>query len=266
MKRALLALVLLAIPANASAHQGMTIDYAYDGIDVGERDRAWSGRTYLHPAVLGNPDVPRPVVVFLHGINKHQVHHPWMGGGESPDLRAVWDAYLREHRVSPAVLAAPSTTVACRLPQALWDGFDLDRFLSHTITATRDQVRIDLTRVILVAHSGAGCNHRGGAITAMQASVHTRAGLIIDVCMEDLDAPQLALAHPDTDVVITYQRGWRRDFDAFRESFTAASQRNGARALRLVEELPNEDRNPHARIVLDSIAKWLPRWLPASTP
>lgn len=265
---ALVGLALLtAKSASADEHlAGVTVDYQYDAKDLHKRERAWWGRTYLHPSVLGDPDVPRPIVIYLHGINKHFVRYPWMGADGSPDLRAVWDAYMREGRIAPAVLAAPSTTVSCKLPQALWDGFDLDRFLAHTIQATRDRVRIDLSQVIVIGHSGAGCNHRGGLVTALQSTLPLRGGLVIDVCMEELDASPLARARPGTDVVVTYQRRWQRDFQSFTTRFLDASKTNGATGLRQVEELTILDRNPHTVIVQQSMDKWLPRWLPPSWP
>lgn len=272
MKQPLLALFLIVattLLVSRTAHAdsnlaGVTVDYRYDAKDVHKQERAWWGRTYLHPTVLGDPDVPRPVVVFLHGINKHFVRYPWMGAAGPPDLRALWDRYLQEGRIAPAVLAAPSTTVSCKLPQALWDGFDLDRFLAHTIRATRDRVRLDLAQVVVVGHSGAGCNHRGGIVTALQSTLPLRGGLVIDVCMEELDAAPLARARPDTDVVVTYQRKWRRDFDNFAQRFLDASRLSGAAGLRRVEEMNVQARNPHTVIVPQSIEKWLPRWLPPS--
>jgi hypothetical protein len=255
--------LLLSPTAKAQALAGKTVEYAYDARDLGKEERAWWGRAYLHPSVLDDTNVARPVVVYLHGVNRLQVKHAWMGAGGSPDLRMLWDEYLRDRRIAPAVLAVPSATTACILPTALWDGFDLDRFLAHTIRATRDLVRLDLSKVVVVGHSGAGCNHRGGLVTALQSSLPLVGGLVIDVCMDVLDAAPLAQARPDTDVVITYQRGWKRDFEGFGSHFLDASRRSGATGVRQVEELPVLGRNAHTIIVKESMDRWLPRWLPA---
>ena len=257
--------VFALVPCRAFAQlppKGQTIEYSYDGRDIQKRDREWWGRTYLHPSVQGDPDVPRPVVVYLHGVNKHFVRYSWMGGGESPDMRMLWDELIDEGMVGSAVLAAPSTAVSCKLPQALWMGFDLDNFLARTIAATRDIVRLDLSRVIVVGHSGAGCNRVGGIITALQSAVPVQAGLVIDVCMDEMDAPFLARARPEADVVVTYQHTWRRSFETFSRLFLEDSAARRSLGLRRVEELPVVDRQPHATIVKQSLSRWLPRWLP----
>lgn len=255
--------LLLSPTAKAQALAGKTVEYAYDARDLGKVERAWWGRAYLHPSVLHDTNVARPVVVYLHGVNRLQVKHAWMGASGSPDLRATWDEYLRDRRIAPAVLAAPSATTACILPTALWDGFDLDRFLAHTIQATRDQVRLDLSKVVVIGHSGAGCNHRGGLVTALQSTLPLVGGLVIDVCMDGLDAAPLAQARPDMDVVITYQRRWKRDYQGFTDLFLEASRQGGATGLRHVEELPVGGRNAHTLIVKESLDRWLPRWIPA---
>jgi hypothetical protein len=256
-------LVLVAQPTGAQPSlAGRTVDYTYGATEGAVEHRAWTGRAYLHPRLLDHAATAYPVVVYLHGINKQQVQHPWMGAQGTPDLRSAWDRYLIEKRIAPAVLAAPSSTVACKLPQALWDGFDMDRFLAFTVRATRDQVRIDLSRVVVIGHSGAGCNHRGGLVTALQSTLPLVGGLIIDVCMDELDARPLALARPDMDVVVTYQRRWQRDFPAFSNLFVEASRATGATGLRQVEEIPMVSRQPHTDIVMESLDRWLPRWIP----
>jgi hypothetical protein len=251
--------VLVCFPASgADAAQplaGETIDYAYDDAPAG-------ARAYLHPSVLQSPQIAHPVVIYLHGVNHDAVSHRWMGGGEAPDLRVWWDDFLRQGLIEPTVLAAPSTTASCRLPQALWAGFDLDRFLAHTIRASRGRVRLDLSRVVVVGHSGAGCNRFGGLVTALQATTPLRGGLAVDVCMDELEAPALARARPDTDVVVTYQPTWQRSFEAFAERFLAASSSRGGQGLRLVQEMPASGLQPHTAIVRQSLEQWLPQWLP----
>ncbi|HPB94962.1 MAG TPA: hypothetical protein PKW66_03560, partial [Polyangiaceae bacterium] len=239
---------------------GHTVDFAYGPAQGADENHAWTGRAYIHASMLHQPDQPFPLVVFLHGINKRQVPHPFMGAPGMPDLRFCWDRALADHRFFPCVIAAPSSTSACKLPQALWGDFDLDHFLAYTLRATRDQVRIDLSRVVVVGHSGAGCNPRGGLVTAMQSTLPLVGGLVVDVCMDRLDAQPLARARSDMDVVITYQRKWRRDFSEFSALFQEQSQ--GAQGLRLVQELPILSAQPHTDILLESLFTWLPRWLP----
>jgi hypothetical protein len=261
----LMVALVLGVDAHAQEVEGTTIEYEYDARDVGKPQRAWWARAYLHPSVVGAVDQPRPVVLYLHGVNKKLNKYIWMGGEGSPDLRIIWDGLLREKRIAPAVLIAPSSITACTLPTALWEGFDLDRFLSSSIRATRDQVRLDLSRVIVVGHSGAGCNPRGGMVTAVQSVTPVIGALTIDPCMDLCNAEPLARAHPNTGFVITYQRRWQRDFDGFTRRFLNESRKRQAVGLRLVQELWPPGPNPHNTIVQQSLERWLPRWIPPSS-
>ncbi len=263
---ALLCMATAAVTTQALAGPpaGTTIDYEYDATDVGHPDWAWQGRAYLHPSVTASPDQPRPIVVFLHGVNSRFARHYWMGsGGDEPDVRVWFDELLASGTVEPAVLAAPSAQQACTLPQALFTGFDLDRFLDRTVRAIRGVAVADLSRVIVVGHSGAGCNLRGGLITALRGSTTPKAALAVDVCLDPYEASGYALAQVQTDLVFTWQRSWRRKVREFERRLVQESEARGARGSRVVQELPTERPNPHEAILKRSLERWLPVWIPA---
>lgn len=258
-----LAAVLGVAPAAQAQTKlsGTTIEYGYDGADVHDPDWGWSARAYVPKAAEGSR--PRPLVVFLHGVNRRFVPHLWMGAKDTPDLRKLFDKW----RIEPAIVAAPSSTRACVVTQALWTGFDLDRFVAHTARAIRDTVPVDVDRVVLVGHSGAGCNRRGGLMTAMRTTLPLRAVLVVDVCMSAGDGRLLAsVAHADTPLVVSWQPRWRRDVQLFTRELLEESQRRGARALRLVEHERLDTVQAHTTIVAEALGKWLPRWLGPEMP
>lgn len=268
--RSLMAIFALALNGSAgpaaAAPTGQTVDYEYDGADVGKPDWGWHGRAYLPLAVTSDAAVPRPLIVFLHGVNSDHVPHFWMGGGGQADVREWIDEIVAAGLIEAPVLAAPSTDRSCTLPQALFTGFDLDRFLARTLRAVRDAATIDLSRVILVGHSGAGCNLKGGLITALRASIAPAAALVVDVCMDPYEAPGYARAQASTDLVVTWQSSWQRDVRGFQRRLLEDSDARGNRGLRLVEELAAEPPTPHVMILRRSLEKWLPRWIPPTRP
>ncbi len=245
------------------APAGISIDYDYDASDIGKPDWAWHGRAYLPPAVTAQPSRPRPLVIFLHGVNPSFTRFFWMGGGSEPDVRVWLDEIIDSGSIEPPVLAAPSSDHSCTLPQALFTGFDLDRFLDRTLRATRGKATIDLSRVILVGHSGAGCNRNGGLMSALRGSVAPRAALVIDVCMDPYDAPGFALGRPGMDLVVTWQSSWDRNVKDFEARLLEESAARGAVGMRLVQEMEAEQPNAHERIVERSLQRWLPVWIPS---
>src|SRR5690606_14851606 len=76
-----------------AAPSATTVDYAWDGRDVGHPERAWYGRAFLPPRTLA-AEGPRPLVVFLHGLNAALVKHRWMGGGSEGDVRKIVGALV----------------------------------------------------------------------------------------------------------------------------------------------------------------------------
>jgi hypothetical protein len=112
--------------------------------------------------------VPRrravPLVVFLHGTNPRGRLHPWLGGS-GDDLRLVAEALVQKGEVAPFVLAGPSQTRDAKAPAALWQDFDLKRFVRDVQSALRGRAEIDERWVALF---GWRCS-----VTAAPAAIQT---------------------------------------------------------------------------------------------
>lgn len=254
---------VVAPEVRAAPGKGITFDYAQGREDSVAGVRSWKGRAWLHPDVLSDPSRPRPLVVFMHGLNRDKVAFRWMGGAHDPDVRDMISTLIDNHRIAPAVLVAPTTTTECDTPRTMWPGFDFGRFLALTLRNLDQRVAIDRRSVILVGHSGAACNTAGGLISAVRSEVSLRAVLVIDTCMDEPAAGLLALAPPDTDVVVTWQPwGWERPFEAFERSFLETSGGRHSRGLRKVQRLNIAEQNAHGAIVPVALAQWLSHWIP----
>ena len=261
---ALAVAMLSRVPAAHGAPvEGISIDFAPQ-LPSSRHERALKGRAYLHPTVTREPQRPRPLVVFMHGLNHEQLAHRWMGGGGTdPDVREMLASLIESNTIGPSILVAPSIIDECDFPRSMWPGFDLDRFLALAIRAIGSRAAIDARRIILGGHSGAACNPSGGLILAVRSSVELRAVLAIDTCMDLVTAPLLALAPPETDVVIAWQpNGWNRPFEDFQRVFEREAEHRHARGLRLVEQVVIGVPNAHNAIVQASLTSWLPRWIP----
>lgn len=150
-----------------------------------------------------------PLVVFLHGLSFFPQKYVWMGGGRT-DLRRVADKLAA--RTGPFVLAAPTQLKDAASAKTLWADFDLAAFVDATARAAADVgITIDRSRVILVGHSGAGCNPEGGIFaSASRDDDMPRAILAIDTCLdEDIGR---AAARTQRVVWMTWQEvEWPRD-------------------------------------------------------
>ena len=243
---------------------GSTIDYDYDGRDIGHPERAWQGRAYVPPAARKASD-PVPLVVFLHGLNKALIEHRWMGGGTEGDVRRIIGTMVERGAVEPVVVAGPGSIVASQVSHgASWDFFDLDNFLDRTIEALRGVARIDEARIVVAGHSGAGCSSAGGLATVGQSRRPLRAILSIDTCMGGWLAEALARSKPSTHVVVSYQtRSWRsRSFAVFRKLFEREVARHppAAGVLRELDEQKPAGAYHDATVAL-TFQRWLPKVL-----
>jgi pimeloyl-ACP methyl ester carboxylesterase len=270
MKRALsLAIVLAASSAEAQipmlAH-GKTIDFVFDAKETHHTDEVYEGRIFLPAEVRGDAQTPRPLVVFLHGINVDHTRFRFSGGKpDEPDIRLVLGDLVARRVVPPLVVAAPTTTVSCEVPVATWPSFDLDAFVARTARALRGKVTIDLDRVVLVGHSGGGCNAKGGIFSALAGTtLHLRGVMSIDTCMSVTDARVLAAAPPWTDVVVTWQPfTWKRPFEDYQTTFRETKPPEGS--LRALEEFHPEHGNAHNVMVELTLEKYLARVLARPT-
>ncbi len=246
---------------------GQTIDYAWDGKDVGHPERAWLGRTFVHRSVATDAAKPRPLVVFIHGLNTEGIRYRWMGGGNEGDVRRIVSGLVETGKIPPVIVAAPSSIVPSAVTNAVtsWPAFDLDRFVARTREALSGVATIDTSRIIVAGHSGGGCNTKGGIATAIAAKNPVHAALVIDTCMLPDFADVLAGSRPDMHVVVSWQtQSWaKRPFDGFRKRFTELTKKNPPNTgiLRELEHVKVQEPMPHDAMVGITLGKWLPTLL-----
>ncbi len=248
---------------------GATIDFAYDGRDVGHPERAHFGRVFVPARAAADPKAPRPLLVYLHGMNRDLVKYRFMGGsgpGED-DVRRIVAGLVDRGAVPPLVLAAPSSVQpeAIATAETSWPSFDLDRFLVQTLRAIGGAATIDLDRVVVAGHSGAACNPTGGLFTAMQAVTRPHAVVFIDTCLPGDLPGRMVRAAPTTHVIATYQTtAW--DDRPFADTKRAFAREVAARpapkgVFREIEELRPAEPMPHNAMVRLTLDRWLPRLL-----
>lgn len=207
------------------------------------------------------PGTEVPLVIFLHGTNSSGEPHLWLGGG-SRDLRPVALRLMKEQKVRPFVVAGPSQTKGAALARTLWDGFDLDAFVSDVVAATQDAVRIDRRHVIVAGHSGAGCNPKGGLATKFwsAASVTPFALASIDPCLDEEMGGAFAQRPAEIPLLVWWQSAiWTREPEAFWAALVA--DKPAERVDRLTR-LPARGPNPHDAIVPSAFENMLRELLP----
>jgi len=194
-----------------------------------------------------------PVVVFLHGMNPDELVHPWFGPPYG-DLRPVLDSLVAAGKVAPLVLAAPTHTRYATGATAMWPRFDLDDFLDATEAALGETAKLDRTRVVVVGHSGAGCNAAGGILAESVRRVKRLALVDVDGCVDETILAPLAAASGSTPVYFFWQRTWARPM-AQLESVCPACK---------VEEITDlgAGTSPHAAILPEALRRVLPALLP----
>jgi hypothetical protein len=248
---------------------GTSYEYEYDGRDVGHRERAWLGRAFVHSSIATVTQKPAPIVVFLHGMNTDRIKYRWMGGGQEGDVRRIVADLMEAGSIVPMIVAAPSTIDPVTASNAvlLWPAFDLDAFLDRTVERLAGIATVDRSRVVVVGHSGAGCNIRGGLATALRAKTIPFAEVVIDTCMATDFAKLLAHAPPATNVIVSWQSlSWEdRFFDDFRHLFKRELKKAVPPlpgVLRALDYMQPTQASPHDAMVSLTLRSWLPRLLP----
>lgn len=191
---------------------------------------------------------PLPLVVFLHGTNPTPELHLWLGGG-GRDLRPLARQLVRSKQVSPFVLAAPSQSKGAGLARTVWQAFDLAAFVDDVSRATEGRAQIDRQRVVLVGHSGAGCNPSGGlAADFWTAGIPLPLALVaIDPCLDAKVGQAFARRPASVPLWLSWQPAlWVREPNEF--SAALARDKPELRVDRVVE-LPPRGPNPHEAIV-----------------
>jgi hypothetical protein len=212
---------------------------------------------------------PLPVVVFLHGTNPSGALHLWLGGG-GRDLRPLAQRLMSDEQVGSFVLAAPSQTKNARLAHSLWSGFDLAAFVSDLSRALDGQVALDPARVLLVGHSGAGCNPRGGLAYLAGRSKKPALlplGLVsIDPCLNAEMGRALAGRPARVPLSVLWQAAiWQRAPQAF---WRALDELRPPERVDRMTQLRARGANPHRAIVPPAFEQAVREWLgePLSAP
>lgn len=248
--------------------------FAYDGRDVGHVERAWQGRAFIHRLVAAEPARPRPLVVFLHGTNEARIPYRWMGGGKEGDVRRIVSELMEAGAIEPVIVAGPSSVDPNAIVNARtsWPAFDLGRFVTLLEAQLRGVATVDRGRIIVVGHSGAGCNPKGGLATAARGSLVPLAALSIDTCMDPEVGLALVRAPTETRVIVTWQtQGWlTRPIAQFTRSFRREAALAGLdpSRQRVLDHLSVKEPMPHDAMVPLTLRKWLPLLLgaPARAP
>lgn len=196
----------------------------------------------------GVGDAAVPLVIFLHGTNTGAVLHSWMSQVNN-DLRPSLDQLIEQNTIVPAVLAAPSQTRRASI-RHLWDDFDYGAFVQKTQAALGESTRIDMSRIVLVGHSGAGCNPDGGLLAAASAQKDPPLfGLVaIDVCMKAGYGFTLGRSRARSVSVFWQVESWKRDYEDFYSAFLKSRSDPDA-GLDVFEEVGVVGRDAHNQIV-----------------
>lgn len=210
------ALTIACTLTTSLAHgaEGSTFTFDHDSSTLLAKGEKEGGAVYV-PSDVTTP-ATLPLVVFLHGTNPTGALHLWMGGGNAPDLRDVVDGWKAPDRPTPFLLAAPSQTAAAKNGANLWPDFDLAAFVADVETALPSVVDVDPTRIVVVAHSGAGCSTAGGLAHVARAA-KPLALAALDTCFDDVLGLALRdAARNGVGVAAYYQTSiWPRPVDLF---------------------------------------------------
>jgi hypothetical protein len=203
-------------------------------------------------AHLATVTAPAPLVVFLHGVNEGGPLHRGLGGGTF-DVRAVVDELISDGTIDAPIVAGPSQTRDAWTGAKLWNDFDLGAFVDATEKATA--TKIDRSRVILVGHSGSGCNATGGLLGPMK--MKPMAIVALDPCMDERFGKLWAAQ--TTPAFIAYQDLiWPREYAAFKTAIDVAI----AKGRITLGRYNAPTLNPHEEVVRLGLRSILPKLLP----
>lgn len=248
----------------ADGKRGITKDFEYDAAELKDKSRRYTGRIFAHRVAYESTG-KLPLIVFFHGLNRALIPHRWMGGGTEGDVREIASDLFDSGAIGPAVLAGPGSIQKDAVSfGASFPAFDFDRFVELVIENLDPGLPIDLEKIIVLGHSGAGCSEKGGIVTALRSKHPIHAVVSIDTCMPGSLASALSAAPPKTNVIVTWQTAtWDREFPHFRKVFEKGVAKAPADpgVLRELDQLPNLPRS-HDATVKQTFDKWLPRLLP----
>jgi hypothetical protein len=257
-------LTLAAVAAAGAAEgAGRRVTFPYH-----DADYLWLGESGGGVAFVPDQLPAReraPLVVFFHGVNVDRVLHFWMGGKGEPDLIDLADKTMESGASLPYVFAAPSQSRGAMSGRHMWQDFDLDEFVRDVDAAIAPR-EVDRDRVILMGHSGGGCNADGGLLRAARsARIAPWAVLAIDTCMDEEDGTTYGDLPESATVVVRWQPDmWFRPVDKFRAAFARAAQQSGRGDL-VLQIVPNLGPQAHEAILVDSFTTLLPRVVAGET-
>jgi hypothetical protein len=243
-----LSTLLFASPSRA----GKSFDFEFHDDDYLFAGQHGGGRAYVPKQV--NADEPVPLVVFLHGVNRNNQLHMWLGPGPA-DLRGRLDGWIKRGDLPPVILAAPSQTRLATWAGTLWTGIDLDEFVRAAEQAVGGRARISHDHVIVAGHSGAGCNTAGGLlkIAADRGSIQPIGIIALDTCLDAEVGEALARASQSTRIATYWQSAvWNRKLADFAIGFelTRAESPPGTDWFAQVDPI---GRWPHDALVAPSL-------------
>lgn len=246
------ALFAAMLAHSSLAHAGQSFDFPFHDEEYLFARQHGGGRAYVPRQVRS--EAPAPLVVFLHGVNRHNRIHMWLGSGPA-DLRTKLEASIENGELPPAILAGPSQTRDALWPAMLWTGIDLEEFVAATEQALAGRARIARDQVIVAGHSGAGCNLEGGIlkIAGDRGAVRPIGIVALDTCLDGEVGQALGRA-PESTRVATYWQSiiWPRKvvdfaigFSVVREEYPPSSD--------WFEHVNPKGRWPHDALVAPSL-------------
>jgi hypothetical protein len=257
MRRFSVSLALSLASLSSTVQAATSVDFPFDDeryLLFAQQD---GGRAFVPEGVVA--DQPVPLVIFLHGTNDMGPLHRWMA--EPNDLRPVVQKWVRDGAVGPMVLAAPSQTRKAWSGKYLWAGFDAGAFVAATQSALGASARLDRNQVVLVGHSGAGCNDAGGLLAAAGSALLFKALVAIDTCMDGGIGEQLGQAASALQLRVYWQpESWRRDVAAFEQGLLSAAGQ--ASEPPVLESIPGLGLDAHNLIVREALRRALPQLVP----
>jgi hypothetical protein len=136
----------------------------------------------------------------------------------------------------------------------MWPSFDLSGFLDATEKALGEIAHVDRSRIVVVGHSGAGCNPAGGLLAEGVRAAHPFAVLAIDTCVDDRVTGELTTLSEATRLRFYWQHGWRRPVSDLARACEHCEMDE-------IDGLPPKP-NPHLAIVSTVLKRALPEFLP----
>jgi len=117
-----------------------------------------------------------PLIVMLHGNNGGGEKYTYLSNNnENQKLYVAVGDLVKNNFISPMIVAAPSQVknqkdYSGTLSTSLWVNFNLDDFVDAVKLNLPKDVSIDENNIILIGHSGAGCNNNNGVRSALKTS------------------------------------------------------------------------------------------------